>query len=157
MVSGKKDLIPWVASAGLALLIFSGVSGLVSSANPILNEGDAIANLYTWARPLYFALVVAVVFLARHSKDVWTWVLAVLLIIFFIPQGATNIANALMPNSILQALIAMIGLLAAGRVVEYIQMRYMTGLREPALTYPALGGVYRPYARCDFHGYSAFL
>ena len=134
----KRDIVPWVASAGFSLLIFIGVSALVSSANPNLNNGDAVANIYTWARPFYFALIVLAVFLARRSKDAWTWIIAVTLIIFFISQGATNIANALLPNSIFQALIAMIGFLAAGRIVEYIHMRYITQLPEPTLTRSAL-------------------
>jgi hypothetical protein len=36
----------------------------------------------------------------------------VILIVFFIPQGATTIANMLLPNSILPALTAMVGFLA---------------------------------------------
>lgn len=68
----KRDIVPWVARAGFSLLIFIGVSALVSSANPNLNNGDAVANIYTWARPFYFALIVLAVFLARRSKDAWT-------------------------------------------------------------------------------------
>lgn len=136
----RFDIAPWVASAILSLLLFVGVSALVTSANPNLNEGDAVANLYTWARPFYFALVVLAVLSARRSKDVWTWVLSVILIVFFIPQGATTIANMLLPNSILPALTAMVGFLAAGRIIEYVHMRYMTKLSEPTLSFGALTG-----------------
>lgn len=48
----------------------------------------------------------------------------------FHSQGATNIANALLPNSIFQALIAMIGFLAADASLS-IHMRYITQLPEP--------------------------
>lgn len=48
--------------------------------------------------------------------------LSVILIVFFIPQGATTIANMLLPNSILPALTAMVGFLAAGRIIEYVCM-----------------------------------
>lgn len=134
----KTDLLPWLASAGLVLLIFVGVSSLVGDTNPNLNEGDATANLYTRARPLYYALIVLAVFSARRSKNVWTWTISIFLIIFFIPQNGNNIANALMPNGILQPLIAMLGILAAGRIVEYVRMRHIIQLSEPILSVVAV-------------------
>ncbi len=136
----KYDFLPWLASIGMVLLLFIGVSTLVGSANPNMTDDDAIANLYTWARPLYYALVVLAVFAARRSRDIWTWAMAIALIIFFVPQYSTNIATVLFPNSIFQAMIALIGFLAIERLIEYIQMRYIVKLETPILSMGALVG-----------------
>lgn len=136
----KNDIIPWFVSAGFALLLFAGVATLIGGVRPDMSNADATANLYTWARPFYIALVILACLLARRSRDIRTWVLAGILIIFFIPQTAVNFAIALWPNSILQAMIAMLGFLAAGRVVEYIHMRYVVKLDEPILSLTAFIG-----------------
>ncbi len=134
----KYDILPWFVSAGIALLLFIGVAVLAHGANPQMTSDDVVANVYSWARPFYYALIVLAVFLARRSRDIWTWVLAGILIIFFVPQVFTNLAVAIFPNSILQAMVAMLGFLAVGRVVEYIHMRYIVGLTEPTLSVAAL-------------------
>lgn len=136
----KSDIVPWLTSVGMSLLLFVGISALVSGANPSVTSDDAVANLYTWARPLYYALIVLAVFMARRSRNIWTWVIAVILILFFIPQYSTNIANSLMPNSILQAMVALVGFLSIGRLIEYVHMRYVVKLEEPTLSMGALAG-----------------
>ena len=66
--------------------------------------------------------------------------MAIALIIFFVPQYSTNIATVLFPNSIFQAMIALIGFLAIERLIEYIQMRYIVKLETPILSMGALVG-----------------
>ena len=134
----KSDIAPWLASAGFVLLLFAGVAALIGGTRPDMSSSDTTANLYTWAQPFYFALVVLACFLARRSRDAWTWVLAGILIIFFVPQTETNLAVAILPNSIFQAIVAMIGFLAAGRLIEYLHMRYVVKLEEPTLSVAAL-------------------
>lgn len=136
----KNDIMPWFASAGLALLLFAGVSALVGSIRPDMDSADATASLYIWARPFYFALIVLACFLARRSLDMRTWILSAILIIFFIPQTTINLAVAILPNSILQALIAMIGFLALERIIEYIRMRHIIKLEDPTVSTGALIG-----------------
>lgn len=136
----KHDFMPWFISACIALLIFAGISAVVSSANANVSDEDAVAVLYSRAQLLYFALVAFDVFAARRSKSVWTWILSAILIVFFIPQHVTNIANAIVPNSIFQALVAMLGFLAVERLIEYVQMRYIIKLEKPTLSSGALVG-----------------
>ena len=77
--------MPWFISACIALLIFAGISAVVSSANANVSDEDAVAVLYSRAQLLYFALVAFAVFAARRSKSVWTWILSAILIVFFVP------------------------------------------------------------------------
>lgn len=136
----KHDFMPWLLSASFALLVFTGISLLVSSANANVSEEDAIAVLYSRAQLLYIALIAIAVFAARRSKSIWTWVLSVLLVIFFLPQNANNLVNAIAPNSIAQAIVAMIGFLATERLIEYIQMRYVIKLEKPTFSVGAWVG-----------------
>ncbi len=120
----KKDIIPWLLSAAFILLIFVGVISLINATggkdNNFLN---ASAMLYANTMPLYWGLIVLACLAARRSADKWTWILAAILIFFFVPQGSITIAMKLLPNSILPALIAMLGLLSIARIVEYVQVR----------------------------------
>ena len=133
----KNDFLPWFLSAGFALLLFLGVRALVGSAQPNMDDLEVSANLYTWVLPLYYALIALAVLLARRSRDAQTWVLIVILAIFFVGQGSMNFSIAILPNSILYAMVAMIGLLAFSRIVEYIHLKYIVKLDEPRLTCPA--------------------
>lgn len=134
----KSDIAPWLASAGFMLLVFAGVTALIGGTRSDMSSSDVTANLYTWARPFYFALIVLACLFARRSRDAWTWILSGILIIFFVPQTAINFAVVILPNSIFQAMVAMIGFLAAGRLVEYIKMRHVMKLEEPTLSSAAL-------------------
>lgn len=134
----KNDIIPWFMSAGLASLLFIGVSLLISSAQPDMNNADATANLYALAQPFYFALIVLACLLSRRSKDLRTWILIGVVIVFFVPQFAVNFAISILPNSILQAMVAMIGLLAGERIIEYIHIRYIIKLDQLTFSTPAL-------------------
>lgn len=133
----KNDILPWFASAGFALLLFLGVLALVSSAQPNMSDIDASANLYTWALPFYYALIALVMFLARRTRDMWTWIFIVVLALFFVNQSTASLSTVILPSSILYAMVAMLGLLAFGRIVEYIYLRHTVKLSEPHLSYPA--------------------
>jgi len=132
----KADIFPWILSAGFTLLLFAGVVLLIGSANPKHNSDfiEASAALYTFGAPFYYALVVLACLLARRSRDVGTWILVGVLIIFFVPQTEVNLAVAILPNSVLAAITAMIGFLALGRIVEYLRMRYVIKLDKPQLS-----------------------
>lgn len=131
----KSDILPWLASIGVVGLLFLGVSALVGSFNPSMTSDDVVANLYSRAAPFYYALIVLAVFMSRRSRDKWTWLLAAVLIIFFVSQVSINFAVHLWPNSIARALIAMVGFLAFGRLVEYLHMRYVVNLDVPSLSF----------------------
>lgn len=136
----RADVIPWVVSAGLALLVFTGVVLLVGSMDPDHDGGFiyATAILSTFAAPLYYALVVVACLFARRSYNLWTWTLSGILIVFFIGPNEMNFATAIFPNSILPAMVAMIGFLAFGRIVEYVRMHYILKLDTPTLGWGAL-------------------
>ena len=130
----KADLIPWTIGFGFAFLLYFGVSALLKSVRPDMSNLDVSAILYTWGEYFLWGLIVLALLIARRSKDAWTWVLAVILIFIFLPQTEMTLAIDILPNSILQPMVAMIGLLSLGRIIEYLHMRYSIGLDEPSLT-----------------------
>lgn len=106
--------------------------------NPSVDDEYISGALYTWGQYFLWALLVLAVFASRRSKDIWTWVLSAILIFVFLPQyGGMNLAISLLPNSILYPLFALLGLLAAGRIVEYVHTRYFVGIKEPRLSFCA--------------------
>lgn len=130
----KNDIIPWLLSSLLALGIFYGVVSLVNSASPDIGIIDSSAYLFSYASVFYYALIVGMCLLARRSKDIWTWILSGVLIIFFVFPHSWTIANVLLPNSIFPAISAMIGFLALGKIIEYIHFKYIMKLKEPKLS-----------------------
>ncbi|NCU37983.1 hypothetical protein EOL96_02920 [Candidatus Saccharibacteria bacterium] len=131
----KSDIFPWVASAGFSLLFYLGVEAMLRDANPNIDDEYIGGALYTWGRYFLWALLMLAVFASRRSKDIWTWVLSAILIFVFLPQyGGMNLAISILPNSILYPLLAMLGLLATGRLVEYLRIRYLMGIKEPRLS-----------------------
>lgn len=134
----KKDIVPWLASSVLAMLAFLVVSLIIASANPDVDGVDARVVLFGRATIFYWVLIIGACFMARRSKSAWTWVLSAVLIFLFLPQIAPTLATTLFPHSILQSLIAMLGLLALGRLVEYLYIRYHIKLAEPTLSTRAI-------------------
>lgn len=137
-IIAKHDILPWLASAVLFLLIFVAIKMVIGSANPSVGDDELMMVITSRAKVLYVALIVLAVLCARRSRSVWTWVLSVILIIFFLPQSSLTVAIWLMPASVLQPLIAMIGFLAAERIVEYIRLRYVMDIEKPTLSGGAL-------------------
>lgn len=136
----RRDIAPWLLAAGIAMGLWFAVALVTRSANPNMSPDDADAVLFTTGRTFIWAVIVLAVFIARRSRDTWTWALIVLLILLFIDARSFSLTTTALPNSPLYALTAMIGLLAFGRLVEYIHMRYVVTLSEPTLTSPAIIG-----------------
>lgn len=134
----KSDILWWLTGAGVALALYLGVAAMLGDVRPDIDNVDISGQLYIWARYFYWALVVVAVLIARRSKGAWTWVLSAILIIAFVTFQRPTFAVVLLPNSILPAVTAMLGLLAIGRIVEYLVMRYSTKLKEPTLGVGAL-------------------
>lgn len=134
----KKDIIPWLLSVLVALGVFYGVVLLVHSASPTLNIIDSSAYLFSYAIVFYYALIVGACFLARRSKDIWTWILSGILIVFFVLPSSWTIANSLLPNSIFPAMSVMVGLLALAKLVEYIRFKHFMKHEGIGISFMAL-------------------
>lgn len=130
----KHDFLWWIMGAGASILLFAGVFALTASVRPDMDTMDVGSILFTAGRPFYYALVVIGVLLARRSFDVWTWVLIGILVFGFMDQGSFSFSVVWMPHSILYTMIAMIGLLSLGRIIEYLHMRYIVKLDVPRLS-----------------------
>jgi hypothetical protein len=133
----KTDILPWLTSTVIALLLCLGVGAMVASMNPNLPRADADAILYQRAFVFFVAMLVAACFMARRSRDKWTWLLATLTVLYFILGNNISIITAVYPNSILPALLAMIAMLAAGRLIEYMILR-LTTVIAPVLSATAI-------------------
>lgn len=129
----KADVVPWLVSVTVVFLVYLGISTVIASVNPNLPRSDSDAILYSRAFVLFVVLLVVACFMARWSRDKWTWVLAVLTVLYFLVKTNSSIAMAAFPNSILPALLAMITLLAMGRIVEYIVVRLTYRSDSPVL------------------------
>ena len=130
----KKDIIPWFLSSLLALGIFYSVAFLLNSTSPTISIFESSAYLFSYASVFYYALIIGMCLLARRSKDVWTWVLSGVLIILFVYSDSWTIANSLLPNSVLPAISLMLGFLALGKIMEYIQFKFFMKLQDPKLS-----------------------
>lgn len=131
-----KDILPWVGASLLVVLLNIGMVALIGgtlSSTDAFNFSKASAYLYQQTFPLYILTLLGC-FLARRSRSTWTWVAAGLIIILFAPQTHMTFAISLFPNSTLPMMIAMIGILAAGRLVEYLNIKYNIQLKELTLT-----------------------
>lgn len=134
----KRDVVAWLAAASVSLLLFLGTAALLGGADPDM-DSVVINGYLSMVQPFMYGLIVLAVLLARRSLDKWTWIFAVILILFFTGPGlGFSFAQQLVPSSIVPAMIAMIGLLALSRIVEYGRLRYVIELREPRLTKSAL-------------------
>lgn len=136
----RHDVSIWLLAALIGLGVFAGVSWMVNSIRPDVDNMDVNGTLYTFARYFLWMIVAVAVIIARRSLGVGTWVIAAICILWFIPQGYYTIAIGLYPNSVLQALVAMIGLLSFGRLVEYFQLKVVYRLDQPTLTASAIVG-----------------
>lgn len=136
----KNDVLPWLLSAGVVLVVLFGVTALVASVDSSGQTDyiEASANLFIYGRFFYWALIVVVVCLARRSLGAWTWITTAILILFVLPQSYTTLAIMAMPNGLLGSMVVMLGLLAIGRLVEYLWMRYRIGLKKPRLSAGAI-------------------
>ena len=121
----KHDIAPWLASVVSGLVIFYIVVFLVYSAAPNMGIINASAYLLSYAAIFYYVLILGVCICARRSMNFWTWLLAAMLIVFFVQQPSWTFASTLLPNSIFPALSVMLGILAFGRMVEYIHFRWV--------------------------------
>lgn len=131
-----KDLLPWIGASLLVVLLNIGMVALISGTLPstdTFNFSKASAYLHQQALPLY-ALTLLGCLLARRSKSTWTWVAAGLLIVLIAPQTNMTFAVSLFPNSTLPVMIGMIGLLAIGRLVEYLHIKHVIQLEQLSLT-----------------------
>lgn len=128
----RGDIIPWVLSGAMMTLIYVAIVYIVVAAShDSVTFTEAAVNL-----PSYSFLTLAILgcVLARRSKGAWTWILAAVLFLFFTKSTHMTFAAYLLPNGILPMMFAMLGLLAVGRIVEYLHMRYVIELDEPRLT-----------------------
>ena len=130
----KHDFLWWILGAGASMLLFAGVFALTASVRPDMDTMDVGSILFTTGRPFYYALVVIGVLLARRSFNAWTWILIGILVFGFMDQSSFSFSVVWMPHSILYTMIAMIGLLALGRIIEYLHMHYIVKLDEPRLS-----------------------
>ncbi len=130
----RHDLLWWLIGAGVSTLLFTGVLAITASARPDIDTMDVGSILSTTGRPFYYALIVGGVLLARRSFSVWTWALVGILVFGFMSPSSFSFSAVWMPHSILYTMVAMTGLLAVGRVVEYLYMRYIIRLGEPHLS-----------------------
>lgn len=130
----RHDVLWWLIGAGVALLLFIGMLEFMKSLRPDLDPLDVSGIFFISARPFYYALVVIAVLLARRSLSLWSWVLSVILAVGFMSPSSFSLSTVLMPNSVLYTVIAMIGLLAAGRLVEYVYARYIRKSDGPRLS-----------------------
>lgn len=128
----RGDVVPWALSGALMTLLYIAmVYTVVIASHESVTFARAAANL---SLAPFLALAVLGSVVARRSRDIWTWVLAVVLILFFARSTHTTLAAYWLPNGPLTMVCAMLGLLAAGRIVEYLHMRYVIQLQEPRLT-----------------------
>lgn len=130
----KNDIIPWFLVAGFVVLANLGVIWLAGSFNQSLDFARVSALVMQGSNYLYVILIILAVFIARRSKGAWSFVVAVLLIGLFRMPIFPTLAFELLPYTLLNAMCGMLGLLAAGRLVELIQISYVAKLTEPRIS-----------------------
>lgn len=130
----KNDIIPWFLVAGFVVLANLGVIWLAGSFNDSLKFDEVAIRVATSSGYLYIILIILAVFVARRSKGAWSFVVAVLLIGLFRTPFNPTLAFELLPHTLLNAMCGMLGLLAAGRLVELIQISYVAKLTEPRIS-----------------------
>lgn len=125
----RKDVLRWVGVVAGFTLLQLGIFATIGGVNPNINAVQAGAFV---APQLGYALIFLACVAARKTIDVWTFVLGVVLIAGWLNGVGDSFTRAVFPNSILPALVAMVGFLAAGRLVMYLRAKYILELQHIA-------------------------
>ena len=115
------DIIPWLIGAGFIVVLFLGI---VLMAQEMLGDKEGafeIAAATASGAPflMWGLLPLGCIIARRAYREVYTWVLAVFIVIFFAHPAWYSLSVQLFPNSVLPAMTAMVGVLALGRLFEY--------------------------------------
>lgn len=122
----RKDIAIWLLVAAAAVGLYASVGLLIMAALPAgADYQHGLAVLYQQVVVVAALVVGACIAARRRPKDVWTWVLAALVISIYVPQSGYSLSMYMFVNSALQPMIGMVGLLSAGRIVEYLHARYV--------------------------------
>lgn len=127
------DIVPWLTAAFFGLAIYYGLawlladfnSGWTSNAKVSQNElfGLSLASI-SQLEVVKYGIILTACMLARRSAALSTWllVIAVMLAWPFL-KGATP-AAVWFPHSPMPEIMMIVGLLALGRLSEYLYMRH---------------------------------
>ena len=123
------DVIPWLFGAGFSLLLYLGVVLLVQEA--VTYRADSFEFAAASASNQYYllaGLILLGTIIARRSyRNLTTIAIGIGLVIFFAYPGF-SIATNIFPHSILPAMVALIGVLAAERLLTYFYTRLIAKL-----------------------------
>lgn len=133
MMALRYDIIPWLFSAAAGIAAFWAVSRFLVNANNAVGTDNTFDFVFSMSIPLFFAVVAVMVFMARRSVSIWTWVFSAIITLGVLPGYYHNIANTLYPVSLFESAIVMLLLLTIERLAEYFHMRFVTNLSEPKL------------------------
>jgi len=127
----KKDVTPWLLIGALLVAIYAAM-GLViaTSLSAEIHYEDGVGILYQRTIPAVALIVFGCLLARQRPQDIWTWALMAIVILIYIPQGNFNMSMYIFPNSVLQPTVAMVGLLATGRIVEYLHAKYVVNYNE---------------------------
>lgn len=135
----EKDILPWLIGAGSVLILYLLIVLGIASTAPAGRSGFelASASLYTQlgVAPIF---ILAATFIARRKKDTYMWVTALALVLLVMPQRWPSYAMVMLPNTIFSSILALVGILAATKLVGYAYSKKKLGEIEPSLTAPAL-------------------
>lgn len=124
------DVIPWLLSTGAVVLLYLGVVLMAQEAIASQDNSFEIATATASSQLFLMAgLILLGVIMARRSyRDVTTWAIGIGLILFFARPSWHSLASQIFLNSILPAMVALIGVLAAGRIITFLYTRYVAKL-----------------------------
>ena len=134
------DVLPWLFGAGFSLLLYVAVIFLIKDAvtdqaNPFEFAAAAASNqIYLLAGLILLGTIIA----RRSYRNVTTIAIGIGLVIFFAQPRNFSIAMNLFPNSILPAMVALIGVLAAGRLITFFYTRFVAKLDTVTMSASAL-------------------
>lgn len=137
----QKDILRWISIVLLVIIPYATYAFVLSLAFTSTPTKEAfMQGVIILSQPLVFiGVVVAAVLIARQSIfDTWTWVLCAILVIFYALPRSMSFAMLLLLNSPLPALVAMVGILAIYRIVEYFYAKRIIKLESIEMTKGAI-------------------
>lgn len=122
----RRDLIPWLASGFVVVLVYYGMAAIVSGAIPSSQKHALDLSLVTLYQQqlLVYILIFCGCFLAYRGLTARTWITFAFLVICITPQYYSSVINTLFPNSMVACMVSMMGIMAAFRLIEYYDLRF---------------------------------
>jgi len=128
----RRDIIPWFIATSIMSILYTVVIWIITNGSSDQTSQMLAAGALSGLPFLVIGLFG--VLIAVREKGIWLWVTYIVSILLYTLNHSVTLSSLLVANNLLSFMLVVIMVLSIGRIVEYANMRYRIGLKEPAFT-----------------------